>query len=309
MRRRGRVERRAAVIAILVLAGCSAGSSGDAAGAGDTAAPDADTPAATDPGTDVADAAAGADHHDAAIGPDGTADPGLAPDSPADEAPDGVADVPSVACGGVSAAFPTFSRACGADGDCTLVYHQTDCCGTKVAWGIAATEKSAYYAAETACEAQYPGCGCAEQPTRAQDGQVSVTGSDIRVACLGGQCTSYVGDPCAAVGGLESSTACATDTDCELVFHQTDCCGTLAAWGIRKSAVGAFSAAETVCDGSYPACTCPPGPTTAQDGNTSASQDGILAACRSGTCTSYVLLVAPDAATGEPEDVPAGGGG
>jgi hypothetical protein len=96
-----------------------------------------------------------------------------------------------VQCTGEKPVFPAFDKTCAAAADCALVFHQINCCGTRVALGISSAESAAFGAAEATCEAQYPGCGCAQQPTVAEDGK-SADESLIQVDCLSGSCGSFV---------------------------------------------------------------------------------------------------------------------
>ncbi len=98
-----------------------------------------------------------------------------------------------VACAnGGSPSFPTFDRACMADGDCVIALHQINCCGTLDALGIASAEKAAFDEAEATCESQYPACGCAQGPTTTDEGSTATDLAAISVQCIGGQCTTYV---------------------------------------------------------------------------------------------------------------------
>jgi len=98
-------------------------------------------------------------------------------------------EAPAVQCGQNPPQFPVFDRTCEKDADCVVVLHQVNCCGTEVAWGIAASEKAAFDAAESECRSEYPACGCPALPTQADDGN---TGSDFGVRCRNGECFSFV---------------------------------------------------------------------------------------------------------------------
>ena len=87
--------------------------------------------------------------------------------------------------------FPSFDRTCSTLNDCTAVSHQISCCGTRVLTGIKTSELTRFNAAEQACEAQYPACGCAQSPTTTDTGQVATSASEP-VECLMGTCTTYV---------------------------------------------------------------------------------------------------------------------
>jgi len=102
-----------------------------------------------------------------------------------------VNEAPKVQCGGPDPAFPTFSKACGADGDCAFGKHQINCCGTQIAVGLAKSDLDAFQQAEAICEPQYPQCGCATFPTKAEDGGSEIDG-EIQVGCLAGACMTFV---------------------------------------------------------------------------------------------------------------------
>ncbi|MBK7827549.1 hypothetical protein [Nannocystis sp.] len=96
-----------------------------------------------------------------------------------------------VDCSGDPPSFPEFDRSCVEDVDCALVLHQIDCCGTFVAWGLRADVAKTFAEAEALCESQYPLCGCAAQPTVADDGMAS-NNNDFAVTCKDGSCFSFV---------------------------------------------------------------------------------------------------------------------
>lgn len=97
-------------------------------------------------------------------------------------------------CGGHDAtSFPAFDRACASDGDCTIVGHQLDCCGTLDAMGIAASEAAHFGSAESACRAMYPACGCDSGTVRTDDGSMPPPGSGtsaVVVHCVSSVCTT-----------------------------------------------------------------------------------------------------------------------
>lgn len=82
--------------------------------------------------------------------------------------------------------------------------------------------------------------------------------------------------------------SCAATTDCALVLHQLDCCGSLAALGISGDAAPLFAAAEAECAMQYPDCDCLAQPTTADDGNSSPDINAIEVGCVDGQCRSFV---------------------
>ncbi|MSP60993.1 MAG: hypothetical protein EXR72_11740 [Myxococcales bacterium] len=98
-----------------------------------------------------------------------------------------------VSCGaGGASTFPEFDRACAAAQDCFIALHQINCCGSLAALGLSGKEKGRFEAAEKICEAQYPGCGCASQPTVADDGKSESQGHPIAVSCVAGKCRTSV---------------------------------------------------------------------------------------------------------------------
>lgn len=98
-----------------------------------------------------------------------------------------------------------WQNACATDDDCALAFHQINCCGTLVAWGVSADQAGAFAAAEAACEASYPHCGCASKPTEAQDGNTGLGPETFGVACQQGGCRSHV---------LGEDPRCHTPYDC-----------------------------------------------------------------------------------------------
>jgi len=219
--------------------------------------------------------------------------PDSALDATLDSAQLDVPDVGVIQCGKFPYVFPSFDNACAIDTDCALALHQTDCCGSRVALGIDAGLQAAFDAAEKVCEAQYPACGCVGGPITADDGGKTYNQALVGVACKDHVCSTFVGDPCGVAMGFQSADACGLDSDCVAVFHQTDCCGTQAAWGIQKTQTGAFATAEQACDATYGGCGCPSGPTVAQDGNSSFGADNFGASCDAGHCRSFVKGTTP----------------
>lgn len=89
--------------------------------------------------------------------------------------------------------FPSFDRGCARAEDCSVGFHQTDCCGTVRALGLAERVRAAFSELEVRCRAEYPDCMCAAGPTTADDG--STAASDMpAVACLAGTCTTSFSD-------------------------------------------------------------------------------------------------------------------
>lgn len=126
-------------------------------------------------------------------------------------------------------------------------------------------------------------CDC-EDPS--STGQSTSTGA----ASSAGPTT---GEPAIVCGGdmpffPAFDRSCAAPTDCALVLHQLDCCGSLAALGISGEAAPLFAEAEAECVMQYPGCDCLAKPTTADDGNSSPDLDAIEVGCVDGQCRSFV---------------------
>lgn len=93
--------------------------------------------------------------------------------------------------GAMSVVFPTFSKACGGDGECAIGVHQINCCGSQKAIGMNRGEVPRFEAAEKICRSQFPRCGCPTLPTVAEDDR-SETQGVIQVRCSAGACMTYV---------------------------------------------------------------------------------------------------------------------
>lgn len=122
--------------------------------------------------------------------------------APGNDAP--VGDDAGVVCTGHDAtSFPSFDRVCAVDSDCAIGAHQTDCCGTIDAMGIAGSESARFDAAERQCELQYPACGCDSGTVNTDDGSSPPPGtgtSGVVVDCVAGTCTTSArpSSPCGA---------------------------------------------------------------------------------------------------------------
>lgn len=88
--------------------------------------------------------------------------------------------------------FPGVSKACAADGDCGLAFHQTDCCGSLDAFGVSLDSIGAFNETEAMCAATFPGCGCAPMPTIAEDGDPAQDYNAVVVHCVDNLCQSSV---------------------------------------------------------------------------------------------------------------------
>ncbi len=96
-------------------------------------------------------------------------------------------------CYGTGSSFPTFEKGCAMDMNCSLVFHQMDCCGGEVGMGINHAGRTAFDAAESAHRMMCPAtCECAARFID-EAGAMSSTGeAGIGVSCVGGTCIAAV---------------------------------------------------------------------------------------------------------------------
>ncbi|MDC0672838.1 hypothetical protein [Nannocystis radixulma] len=130
--------------------------------------------------------------------------------------------------------------------------------------------------------------------------------SEISASEPAGEESSTTDDPGDSTStGIESSTggpegcveaplqapgvdkSCQSDDDCAVVFHQTDCCGTVAAFSVNLDSVEAYNEAEVPCI-YEPICDCAPKATVAEDGDETADIPSIVAVCLDNQCRSEV---------------------
>lgn len=107
------------------------------------------------------------------------------------------------------------------------------------------------------------------------------------------------GNPCDSIDGLDRSCTFGDDSTCAAALHQVDCCGTYVSIGIGADERARFANLERLCEGTYPACDCPPGPTTTDSGETYTDPAAIVMvgciAIPAGTqCMTYLLDRPPD---------------
>ncbi len=252
------------------------------AGIADSGTPDAGTPDAGAPDAGTPDAGA----PDAGTADAGTTDAGTTDAGPAP-------DTSGVVCSGTKPKFPKFAKTCTVDSDCVARLHQTNCCGTQVAHAVAKSHSDAYDAAEKACTSQYPACGCASQPTVAEDGHVAPGGlKDVTALCKSGVCLATVPSKkgaCSTTGVKEPQSFrwCQSNKDCTYVLHQVDCCGSKTAWGVTKTSKTLVEAASYTCGKLFPKCKCLEKPVTTDDGD-NASSGLIMVQCESGLCMTSI---------------------
>ncbi len=116
-------------------------------------------------------------------------------------------------------------------------------------------------------------------------------GSHVPAFDAGGEPDVAV-SPCAYIDTIDRT--CATDADCLVRLHQTDCCGSSVMIGIATSALAAYNASEPACMASYPACGCPAMLPLTDSGETVTDTSAVLAACVSrgprNVCLTYVTV-------------------
>ncbi len=218
------------------------------------------------------------------------------PDIVQDTAPDAAPDIATidigVSCSGTSSnTFPNFeawAKDCKVDSDCFAAFHQINCCGTHIAFGLNKSAKTAFQYDESICAGQYPACGCAQFMTEAEDGYSSFTYSDFAATCDAGLCRTHVlnAKPTCTPQGLQEPKpvkSCTSVADCDFSMETLDCCGSQEFVGIAKFAKKGFDAEEQKCAMSIAVCDCMPKPTTLEDGKT-LTTNAVPLACVNGAC-------------------------
>lgn len=128
---------------------------------------------------------------------DGRASPPAPPD--ASEPTDASSDAsPYLACMNATGQVSDTLKTCQNDSQCAIEPEQVDCCGTILWVGINTASALEFEACQPSWLAHFPGCGCASNQTRTEDGTVSYLGMDAaapQVACgagsAGGLCLTY----------------------------------------------------------------------------------------------------------------------
>lgn len=110
-------------------------------------------------------------------------------DSPRADSPIGATDGGRPLSCSDPSTFPKFIRGCGTTDNCSFGLHQIDCCGSKVAIGFNHAERTRFDELEKVWESSCPACECLGRPTLAEDGK---TGTSFGVACVDGQCRTFV---------------------------------------------------------------------------------------------------------------------
>jgi hypothetical protein len=138
-------------------------------------------------------------------------------------------------------------RACAKDEDCTSIDVQVDCCGNTTAMGAAKANGAFAQKCADDRKAGYPGCGCPQGPTKADDGTTGAgQGARVTVKCTGGFCKTTF-DPCAG----ETLPACPRECT---TFPETGACTN----GDKCRAAGSQIGDECSCTGGTWGCAVHP---------------------------------------------------
>jgi hypothetical protein len=88
----------------------------------------------------------------------------------------------------------TYADDCNVNSDCAIGNHLEDCCGSKRALGIRASEQPRFTASGGLCGSEFGMCNCPAAPPRADDGEASqfADGRDIVASCVAGACRTHV---------------------------------------------------------------------------------------------------------------------
>jgi hypothetical protein len=86
--------------------------------------------------------------------------------------------------------FPTFDKACTLTDNCSLGFHQVDCCGSLIAVGFNHSQRDTFDNAEQTWDSTCPACGCAAQPIKADDGKTCAMRA-VTVSCDNMLCTTH----------------------------------------------------------------------------------------------------------------------
>ena len=103
-------------------------------------------------------------------------------------------------------------------------------------------------------------------------------------------------NPCLAIPMLDRS--CSTAADCFAAATIADCCGSGRNVGLRTTEQARYAELERQCEGIWPACGCPTGPTTLDDGSVIRTGMSVGLTCWQGVCTTFVPACGGPCATG-----------
>jgi hypothetical protein len=124
-------------------------------------------------------------------------------------------------------------------------------------------------------------------------GSTTDTSSSGGTSDTTGTTDATTGEPAIMCGGEDRyfptfDRTCRTVNDCDLVYHQVDCCGSMRVLGIRGEVAKAFGEAEAECVAQYPECDCLPQFPIADDEEVSSDINLIEVECAEGECRSFV---------------------
>lgn len=117
-------------------------------------------------------------------------------------------------------------------------------------------------------------------------GGTTQTGGGSGVADAG---TGTGGKLCGPGGTFPTfAKGCSTATNCALVQHETNCCGSMLVMAINHGEVTKFADAEKICESQYPLCGCVSQGVQAEDGTTVPADmaSTIVAECVNMSCRS-----------------------
>lgn len=108
-----------------------------------------------------------------------------------------VSDGPGPQCQVDSGNLVWAYKNCQSADDCEVRLHTVNCCGTMQYVGVSKSDAEAFAACEQAWTESLPECGCASQPTTAEDGNLAPDPSLVVVECTdftmsGGICKTRV---------------------------------------------------------------------------------------------------------------------
>jgi hypothetical protein len=83
-----------------------------------------------------------------------------------------------LACMSATGQLDDTLKTCQSDTDCVIEQEQTDCCGTILYVGVNTASAAEFDACEAAWVSHFPGCGCASNQTKTEDGKATSLGVD-----------------------------------------------------------------------------------------------------------------------------------
>ena len=143
-------------------------------------------------------------------------------------------------------------------------------------------------ASVAACSADHPADGrdsSQDAATDALDGSLST--ADVLVSGdAGAPELVWCSAPSPATSSFPIHRECSVDSDCTVVMHQMDCCGTVAAVAVSTASAASFAQDEAACASAFPHCGCFSNGSFADDGTQGTSDASARARCLAGRCTS-----------------------